>query len=152
MIIRQSREHLRCSLRVTKVRNLIITGSCSHEVDLGRGIVLTQLKETIVEESLLVFGRVQLSVRAAVFVASVVAEPDIVTSISEDVSQRRCSADAPGISIGEKTMLEENWLSSTSASFHSESEHLELIAIFRHYLITISHKSIFSSQLLKSVD
>ena len=57
MVVRKSGEHLRCSLGVTNVRNLVLFGHLSDIVDLSWRIVFTKLKETVIKELSVIFLR-----------------------------------------------------------------------------------------------
>lgn len=50
MVVRKSRKHLRSSLRVANIRNLILTCNFSYIVNLSWCIILSKFKETIIKE------------------------------------------------------------------------------------------------------
>ena len=80
--LRQCREHLASSLRVSHVRELAMASGLEHEIDLGRQIVFAQFIETVVKELLILLGWIQVVVLATVPVTSVVTKPDIETCLS----------------------------------------------------------------------
>lgn len=75
---RETREHLGRALGVTDVGKLLLASPFENVFNLGRSIVPSELKETVVEEPLIVLHWVQVRVLPRVNVASVISEPDVV--------------------------------------------------------------------------
>ena len=72
-ILGESVEHLGCSLRVASVGDFLLASCVSHEVNLSRQVILSEVLEVVSKELLFIFFWVQQIVFSGVNVASVVS-------------------------------------------------------------------------------
>lgn len=116
-------EHLGCSLRVSDVGDLRLSGHFESVIDLGSRIILAELFETVIEEFRRVFHDTVLRVLTAVDVSTVVADPDVVALVGEDDGERLGAAENPRGRLTEKTVLQEDRLCTFLHIFPVNSEH-----------------------------
>jgi len=79
--LRKVSKHLRCTLGVSDVGELAFSCSFQNVIDLSRHIVHAELVEAVVEEQLIVPYWVYVGVLTTVEVATIVAEPNVESSV-----------------------------------------------------------------------
>ena len=139
-------KHLRCSLRVTDVCQLLQTSILSHKVDLCRGIILSHLSER--KQPIVSFCLVIESLVAhTVFRTSLISKPDIIPSTGE----LECWGDIwmihyPAICWVNDPVLEEHCRSRSGHvcdfMFGNNPEQIEDITILRNDWMGFKTKSI----------
>ena len=89
---------MRSALRVSNVTDLILAGLLSHEINLGRSVVLAKLIEAVVKVVCEMFVYIELCMLSGVFGSSIVAEPNVIACMSNLIGWRFLFVHDPVIS------------------------------------------------------
>ena len=114
---------------------------------MGRHVILAEFVKAVIEELHVVLDWVKVRVLAAVEVAAIIAQPDIVSSLGQHDRKRFGAVDYPGRRITEKTMLQKCDLSPRLNLGTLHPIHLQNISIFCGDPVHLTQQSLLLDEL-----
>jgi hypothetical protein len=150
MTLRQRRKHLRCTLWVPNVANLIMPSLLSNEINLCRSIILSKLVEAVVVELSIVPFFVEGNMLSRVFGSSIVSKPDIIAGICYLVCCRLIFSHDPVVRAGKEPMLEEHCWSTFFHFRRPNMLYVELIPVWSNDLKALLVKSLVFCKIVEA--